>query len=201
MHYQVIIIPYRDRQEHLRQFLHHMQNYNKECRIKICIVEQADDKPFNRGKLLNIGALQCPALHYIMHDVDMLPINCTYEPSPHAEVVQFASSKIQLNDYLGGVTMFTHNVFYKVGGYNNEYFHRAEDNEMHFNLKRMRIPVLNDFREFKQLPHKRNSNEFISALWYRAQEKRKVQDQLYTCAYTLLTKDIADGIVHLKVDL
>lgn len=196
---QIIIVPYRGREHHLDTFLNYMDHHLPD--MPICIVEQAGYKPFNRAKLLNIGAIQNPTTYYIMHDVDMLPIDCKYEPSPNAEVVQFAGSKIQLKDYLGGVTMFTHNVFYKVGGYNNDYFHRAEDNEMRFNLKRMRIPVLEEHYEFKQLPHKRNKQEFNAALWYKAQQERSHQDQLYSCVYTILSKDIAGRIVHLKVTL
>lgn len=195
----VIIVPYRDRQSHLEQFINHMTWHLPN--MPICIVEQGDTKKFNRAKLLNIGALEYPTQYYIMHDVDMLPVDCMYEPSPNAEVLQLADSKIQLAGYLGGVTMFTHNVFYKVGGYNNDYFHRAEDNEMRFNLIRLRIPVLEEHYTFKQLPHKRLGQEFDAALWYKAQEKRSQQDQLYSCAYTILSKDISGNIVHLKVAL
>jgi hypothetical protein len=199
MAYQIIIVPYRDRQEHLDKFLSWMQKHLPN--MLICIVEQSDLKPFNRAKLLNIGALECPSQYYIMHDVDMLPIDCMYKPSPYAEVMQFTASKIQLKDYLGGVTMFSHPVFYKAGGYNNEYFHRAEDNEMRFNLKRLRIPVLEEHHEFINLPHVRKSQEFVAALWHKAQQKRSQQDQLYSCVYKILAKNNYGNITHLKVAL
>ena len=51
-----IIIPYRDRKSHLEMFLPYMKKYLKEYDYKIYVIEQNDNKPFNRGKLLNIGA-------------------------------------------------------------------------------------------------------------------------------------------------
>jgi len=50
-----IIVPYRDREQQLKRFLSHMKEYIKDIDYEIFIVEQADDKPFNRGKLLNAG--------------------------------------------------------------------------------------------------------------------------------------------------
>lgn len=200
MNLKTIIVPYRNRPGHLEEFMQHMQQ--RMPHMPICIVEQReDDKPFNRAKLLNIGAIEFPSMWYIMHDVDMLPLFDHYDASPFAEVIQFASSKIQLRDYLGGVTMFTHPILHKIGGYNNEYFHRAEDNEMMFNVKRLRIPVLNDFKPYKQLPHKRTTNEFDAALWDKAQEKRSEQNQLAHCAYKILNKDIIGNVTHLVVGI
>ena len=50
-----IIVPYRDRESHLTKFITGIKSYFKNQKIKyeIIIVEQSDDKPFNRGKLLN----------------------------------------------------------------------------------------------------------------------------------------------------
>jgi len=205
MNYQTIIVPYRNRPQHLTAFLAHMRAYIPSISptipdINICIVEQSDVRLFNRARLLNIGALECPSAYYIMHDIDMLPIDCHYTPSMHAEIIQFAASKIQLKDYLGGVTMFSHPVFWKSGGYNNDYFHRAEDNEMMFNLKQLRIPVLNEFYQFKQLQHKRDPNEFNAALWDKAQQKRSKQNQLLCCAYNIIHKSVDGNVMYLKVD-
>lgn len=164
----------------------------------IIVVEQADDKPFNRAKLLNIGALNSSSTHIVFHDVDLLPVKVSYVERPN--VTQIAFSDIQLVDYLGGVTMFERSVFERVGGYHNDYFHRAEDNEMMFHLKRMNIPVLNRFGIFKQLPHIRTGPEFIAELWKKAQIPRKV-NMLETCKYTVIGTESKDGYVHTRVSL
>ncbi len=199
MHEQTIITPYRNRPEHLFTFIEHMSA--RMPKMPILIVEQCNDKPFNRGRLLNIGALESGTEELIMHDIDMLPLFDAYEPAFHAPVIQFAASKIQLRDYLGGVTMFSADVFASIGGYHNDYFHRAEDNEMMFNLKRLRVPVLEDHRDFDILPHKRTGTEFLASLWRKAQEKRSEQNQLARCEYYIKeTRQINNLITHLLVE-
>ena len=52
-----VVIPYRDRKKHLEYSLPRLEKYfkSKNLKYKIVIVEQCDKKPFNRGRLLNIG--------------------------------------------------------------------------------------------------------------------------------------------------
>lgn len=193
---KTIIVPYRDRPQHLERFVQHTNELFEG--IPIAVIEQANDKPFNRGRLLNIGALEFPDLYYIMHDVDMLlHPDEWYDASPFAEVVQLAKSNIQLSGYLGGVTMFTHQIFHKIGGYHNDYFHRAEDNEMRFNLQRLRIPVLEDFKKFEVLDHPRTKQEFIASLWQKAQQKRSQQNQLANCVYQIKGREKINNLTTL----
>lgn len=192
-----IIVPYRNREDHLKQFIPHMNKYVPDA--KIIVVEQAGSGPFNRGRLLNIGFLEYPdANFYCFHDVDMLPIqvNYTYEIG----VTQLASSEIQKIDYLGGVTMFDGKIFQAAGGYHNDYFHRAEDNEMRFRLRQLKIPVRNRFGQFRQLPHPRSGPEFIPELWQKAQIKR-TSDVLKSCKYDLIFRQVHETHTHIKVML
>ena len=50
-----VIVPYRKRPGHLRKFRQSIESYLKDQDYELIVVEQADDLPFNRGKLLNIG--------------------------------------------------------------------------------------------------------------------------------------------------
>lgn len=196
---KTIIVPYRNRPQQLQQFIAHVNG----CMplVPIAIIEQLGESKFNRGRLLNIGALEFPSPYYIMHDVDMLPLFDHYAASPFAPVVQFASSKIQLKDYLGGVTMFEHTPFLFAGGYHNDYFHRAEDNEMRFNLHRNGIAVLEKHSQYKMLDHPRHKQEFIASLWQKAQQKRSQQNQLANCVYTVTGREkINDLTTLLQVD-
>lgn len=67
-----IIVPYRDRAEHLAKFIEHYKGV-----LPIYVIEQADGKPFNRAKLLNVGFLEFGRYYdyAIYHDVDMLAEN------------------------------------------------------------------------------------------------------------------------------
>ena len=74
-----IIVPYRDRPEHLRIFLHHLHPVlqRQQLDYRIIVVEQSPEEDFNRAALLNIGFTE--AMKYddyvclVMHDVDLLP--------------------------------------------------------------------------------------------------------------------------------
>lgn len=194
----IIIVPYRNRAAHLAQFLSHMAIHYPE--LPICVVEQIVDKPFNRGKLLNVGFLENPSYrHYIFHDVDMLPVNAAYLTKYNVTVLQLARSDIQLFGYLGGVTRFGRYVFKEAGGYHNDYFHRAEDNEMRFNLKRLGINVIEKPQTFTMLDHQRNGPEFDPVLFNRAQKKREVQNQLAACAYSIHGKKVFGNVTHITV--
>ena len=52
-----IIVPYRDREEHLAQFVPHMDKFlsDRDIPYKIFVVEQKNERPFNRGWLVNVG--------------------------------------------------------------------------------------------------------------------------------------------------
>ena len=56
-----IIVPYRDRLLHLNKFIAYMRPRFK---ADVIVVEQLQGKPFNRGKLLNIGVIESPDYDY-----------------------------------------------------------------------------------------------------------------------------------------
>lgn len=201
MNTSIIVVPYRNREEHLSLFMAHMQKrYNS---MPICVVEQEDGKAFNRAKLLNIGYLQNYKQYhnFIFHDVDMLPISVNYTIKYNVPIVQLASSKVQIFDYLGGVTRFSRNTFEKCGGYNNEYYHRAEDNEMMFNIKRLGMNVIRKPGTYVNLEHERKGPEFDPALWEKAQRPREIQNQLRCCQYKISNVTQIGNVTHIIVSI
>lgn len=175
-----VVVPYRDRPEQLNRFIPAaIDAYQPR---QLIISEQADDKPFNRGRLLNIGMLQSVCSIFVFHDVDMYPnfifSKINWQRYHNHGVVQLASSSIQVQNYLGGVTLYDKSIFLRSGGYHNDYYSRAEDNEMWFNLKRLRIPVNNLFLPFIIAPHARPAVEFDAELYKKAQIPRAFQNQL-----------------------
>ena len=123
-----VIVPYRKRPGHLRKFQQSIESYLKDQDYELIVVEQSDDLPFNRGKLLNIGfqqAIRKQCDYVVFHDVDMLPINVDYSYSdvPIHLANGFTNSNREIFDtYFGGVTMFPIELFKKVNGYSNEYW-------------------------------------------------------------------------------
>lgn len=133
-----IIVPFRNREEHLSQFVPHMEKFldDEEIDFRIIIVEQGDKKEFNRAKLLNIGYAEFPNFdYYAFHDVDMLPIDSDYSyvegPTHLASRAEQFDYKLPYDGYFGGVTVFDRKSFIKINGYSNEYWGwGAEDDDV-----------------------------------------------------------------------
>lgn len=132
----MIIVPFRDREEHLKRFLPAIAKALPN--VPVLVIEQADDKPFNRAKLLNIGAkiaFQNGAKIIVTHDVDMIPTDETVYPQAHAGHLATAASqfggKMPYDRYFGGVNVFSREFFEAINGYSNEYWGwGAEDDDM-----------------------------------------------------------------------
>jgi hypothetical protein len=137
-----VIVPYRDRESHLIQFKESITNYlkNRDIPFEFIVVEQCDNKSFNRGKLLNIGFIKAESLgcnYVVFHDVDMLPIDVDYSYSKNVYhlATNFVSdsdySKEVFQKYFGGVNLFPIESFRKINGYPNDYWGWGfEDDEL-----------------------------------------------------------------------
>ncbi|KAK2184577.1 hypothetical protein NP493_260g04025 [Ridgeia piscesae] len=91
-HHVAIVVPYRQREHHLKLFLTHMHPFLQRQQLDygIYIVDQALPTRFNRAMLMNIGyaeaSKQANYSCYIFHDVDLLPednrniYNCPEQP-------------------------------------------------------------------------------------------------------------------------
>ena len=55
-----IIVPYRNRRSHLNHFTTSIKHHFDDSKLsyELIIVEQSDEKSFNRGSLLNIGVIK-----------------------------------------------------------------------------------------------------------------------------------------------
>jgi hypothetical protein len=121
-----IIVPYRNRESHLNIFVPYIEEYlDDKFEYKIFVIEQKDNKPFNRGKLLNAGFKESGSDfdYYCFHDVDMLPIDADYsyceQPTHLANTVDGEQS---FYNYFGGVTILSKLDFKIINGYSNEYW-------------------------------------------------------------------------------
>lgn len=154
MHKLGVIVPFRDRYEHLVEFKAKIVEYlNKQhIQYELIIVEQDDAKLFNRGKLLNIGFKYAKKLgcdYVAFHDVDMIPIDVDYS---YSETPTHLSSKfiskdpnfkrIVFDEYFGGVTLFPIEMFEVINGYSNDYWGWGyEDDDLLHRCKLVNIPL------------------------------------------------------------
>lgn len=115
-HKIAIIVPYRDRQEILRHFLYHthlfLQRQQLDYRIYLC--EQAYDKVFNKGIVMNscfkeILKLEPSTPCFIMHDVDLLLIDdrnmytCPMNPRHLSVAIDKFHFYLPYKELVGGV--------------------------------------------------------------------------------------------------
>ena len=168
-----IIVPYRDRREQLDTFVPHMIEFfkNKDVEYEIIIVEQTDDKPFNYGKICNIGfsLLKDNFDYFCFHDIDMLPVSddCDYNyihiggyPVHMATRVSAHKFKLPYLEYMGGVVMFSKEDFEKINGFSNEYWgwgfadldllHRCRINEIELD-EEIVFPRIDSYYEFEKI--------------------------------------------------
>ena len=145
MHKLGIIVPYRNRYEHLAKFHDHLQIYldKKGIDYTLIIVEQDNASAFNRGMLCNIGfkeAVKRKCDYVVFHDVDMLPIDVDYSYSSHP--IHLATDNLPFESYFGGMTLFPSDTFTKINGFSNKYWGWGfEDDDLRYRCIKHNIPL------------------------------------------------------------
>jgi hypothetical protein len=161
-----IIVPYRNRYEHLLQFKRLIVKYLDSKSYKnyvIIIVEQDDAHLFNRGILLNIGFKEAKKQrcdYVIFHDVDMIPIDVdySYSDNPIHLATNFVLEDAEkprtiFDEYFGGVTLFPIKYFEEIDGYSNKYWGWGyEDDDLRLRCAEKHIPLqthkIKNFKSF-----------------------------------------------------
>jgi hypothetical protein len=141
-----IIIPHRNRIEHLKKFKSHIENMKhlqKDNKIDIYVIDQNNADKFNRGFLLNIGYLIAKKKfnydRYIFHDVDSYPDEDLFKLYFQFidYNIHFASPelgyKYTFENFLGGVFGSTKNDFEKVNGFPNDFFGWGGEDDSFYN--------------------------------------------------------------------
>ena len=221
----ILIIPYRDREEHLKYFKNNaiplLKKYIPD--IKIIVAEQVAGKPFNRGKLLNAGILEYVASndsYIITHDVDAIPsealIKQYYTIKPE-EILRLVSPH---STSFGGIMKFNKDVFIKMNGYPNDIWGWGiEDRALFYRSKICNCTILNEENRFKNqirvLPHKNNAHQYTgdkkkqSDLWRPyilnlpevEQTKFTTGNGLDDIEYKVISKEVLDGYEKIVIDL
>jgi len=124
----LIIIPYRDREEHLSQFKTETIPLLKEGLkdFLVLVVEQDDAKPFNRGALLNIGFKELGehSNYIITHDVDFYPSLKTIKSLYTAEVKEYSILGIYTSSWgtLAPIIKLTTTSYSSLNGFPNDFW-------------------------------------------------------------------------------
>jgi len=139
------IIPYRNRKEHLDEFIKRFTKMVKEdLDAQFYIIHQIHPGAFNRGALLNIGFMEACKTRsdglFIFHDVDVYP---TYwgaidYHTAHGEVRHPIGLK---NENIGTICCFWKSEYEAVNGFPNYWGWGIEDVTIMYRLKRLHIKI------------------------------------------------------------
>lgn len=137
-----IIIPHRNRLNHLQQFIDHFNKLNSYTNVvDVYVIDQNNADLFNRGLLLNIGFEIASSVkkynRYIFHDVDSYPEQILYDLyfKHFDKTIHFASPyldyKYNFYTFFGGIVGMSEEDYKKINGFPNSFFgHAGEDDAM-----------------------------------------------------------------------
>lgn len=223
MYENIIIIPYRNREQHLRYFIENtVPLFEKHLpNSKVVVVEQNEGKTFNRGKLLNVGfkEYENKTKYFITQDVDINPseniVKNVYTNINHP-IYRIYSAH---NSSLGGIVKLSYDTVISVNGFpSNIWGWGIEDRALYYKCLITQIPIFNnDNRDFKILSHKSNAKCYTgkkleqSNKWSKSQINKLSQEDklklinesgLNNLEYTVLERKNIHNIVELiKVDI
>lgn len=133
----LVVIPYRDRESHLKEFIPYITRtlQNQAIESKVVVVEQSAEKLFNRGLLFNIGFKEYHKNYdyIITHDVDMIcqNIDYSYNNNPTVLLSSRTRTKWLPSNCFGGIVLFPNDKFKIVNGFSNKYWGwGAEDDDI-----------------------------------------------------------------------
>ena len=139
-----IVIPFRDRDDHLRQLMPSLVEVlrRQQVRYHVLVVEQEAPGLFNRGRLINIGIQESAARsdYYCIHDVDAVPIvanyQCPSQPLRLVTTIADAGAELQRpSHYFSGAISIGKDQVFAANGYSNEYWGWGkEDDDFFFRL-------------------------------------------------------------------
>ena len=217
-HKVALIVPYRNRRRILEQFLFHthkiLQRQQLDYRVYVC--EQADNKTFNKGIVMNgcfkeILRAQPDIDCVIMHDVDLLLIDdrnmysCPKFPRHLSVAIDKFQFYLPYAALVGGALAMRREHFLLVNGYSTNYWGwGGEDDDMyerivnkHLKLERPPATIAR-YRMLKHT-HQELNPERLKIL--RAAHTRIDSDGVNNVKYRLLEKNVFHLFTHLLIDV
>lgn len=211
-----ILIPFRDRESHLRIFLNHMHPFlmRQQLQYGIYVVEQTKELKFNRGILFNIGFKEASNDSYydcfMLHDVDLLPendFNIYTCPADHPKHLSVAIDKFNYKlPYLtnfGGVTAVTKEQFEAINGFSNIFYGwGGEDDDLYNRIiwaKMSANQAINGVGRYSSLRHKDAVKNPNRSIILNSGKGRMWKDGLNSLKYKVIQKTYKKLYVHITV--
>lgn len=198
----IFIIPYRDREEHKKKFISHMNEYLEQINFTgnyiFVFSHQCDKRPFNRGAMKNIGFLAMKKMFldtykditFIFHDVDTLPSNECFIPykTTKGKVAHYYGFKYAL----GGMFAIKGIDFEMTNGFPNFWGWGLEDNVIYERCLNNNIEI--DRSIFFDITDKKNITHLFSGI-------NRIISKRDSVVYKSETPDSMNDIKNLKWDI
>uniref|UniRef100_M3ZEQ7 Uncharacterized protein n=1 Tax=Xiphophorus maculatus TaxID=8083 RepID=M3ZEQ7_XIPMA len=217
-----VIIPFRNRYEHLTHWLHYLHPVlmRQQLDYGVYVINQDGDGVFNRAKLMNIGFVEALKEYdydcFVFSDVDLVPIDDRnlYRCSDHPRHLSVAVDKFNFilpyATIFGGVSALSEQQFLKVNGFSNTFWGwGGEDDDMsqRISYRGMFISRPDSVTgRYKMIQHERDSHNDPNPR--RVQKLREtyfniIKDGLSTLSYTVreIRKDLLYTFVTVDVQV
>lgn len=164
-----VIIPYKDREDHLVKWLWHMHKLLVRQRRNYCVFvsEPLGNGHFNKGSTMNSAVKEVIKRGFdciVLHDVDMLLeddhniYQCEDNPVHLSPLIDKFKYKDHYGTEFGGVTMLKAEQYLKANGYSNLFWGWGkEDDDMTFRVhasgQSVRKPINYQSARYSMIPH------------------------------------------------
>lgn len=144
-HKVAIIIPFRNRQEHLKYWLYYLHPILQRQQLDygVYVINQAGDSTFNRAKLLNIGFREALKDYdyncFVFSDVDLIPMDdrntyrCFSQPRHISVAMDKFGFSLPYVQFFGGVSALSKQQFLTINGFPNNYWGWGGEDDDIFN--------------------------------------------------------------------
>lgn len=218
-HKIAIIIPYRDRKNHLITLLAtlHPILQRQQLDYKIIVTEQYGNGTFNKPIIMNAAFIyafeQDNYNCYCFHDVDLVPeddrnmYSCGRNPKHMSVGIDEMNYKLQYEELIGGVLILRTEHLIATNGYSNLYWGwGAEDDDLYYRLKGLgykveRPPI--KIGRYKMMKHVKRKPQLWSkrAKLLYSSVNRMTWDGISSANYTLLKVTEKRLYTHLLIDV
>lgn len=218
-HKVAIIIPYRDRKEHLTVLLSHLHPMlqRQQLDYRIYVVEQHGDYTFNKARIMNIAFVEALKQYsfqcFVFHDVDLVPeddrnmYSCPLQPRHMSVAIDEMGYKLAYQELVGGVLSMRTEHFHAVNGYSNLYWGwGAEDDDMAYRIMYVGLKITRppeNVARYKMIKHtKRKPSDWRKRAKLLYTGTRRFQfDGLNSLQYKLLSIENNRLCTHILVDI
>ncbi|XP_057188261.1 beta-1,4-galactosyltransferase 1 [Triplophysa rosa] len=215
-----IIIPFRNRDEHLKYWLHYLHPILQRQQLDygIYIIQQDGQSTFNRAKLLNVGYAEAVKEYdyncFVFSDVDIVPIDdrntymCSSQPRHLSVSMDKFGFRLPYLNYFGGVSAMSKHQFLKINGFPNNYWGWGGEDDDIFNRLKLRGMKISrpsgDIGKCRMIRHNRDQkNEPNPQRFNRiAQTKRTInKDGINTLKYKVIQIEKDKLYTKITVDI